>query len=88
MSTKTAILTVRTDEKTKKSAQKAAKGLGVPLSMVINASLRKFILNPRLELEPLTPNAKTEKVLRAAMNEKGERKVYTSMEEFLSDLKK
>lgn len=87
MTTKTAVLNVRTDIKTKKAAQKAAKELGVPLSTVINASLRAFVQNPRIELAPLTPNAKTTRALRTAMNEKGERKTYASMEDFLADLK-
>lgn len=50
--TNTAILTVRTDPKIKKAAQKAAKELGVPLSVVINASLRDFVREGRIELVP------------------------------------
>lgn len=50
--TNTAILTVRTDPKIKKAAQKAAKELGVPLSVVINASLRDFVRERRIELVP------------------------------------
>ena len=37
------LLNVRTDIKVKKEAQKIAKNLGVPLSVIVNAYLREFI---------------------------------------------
>jgi addiction module RelB/DinJ family antitoxin len=83
-----AILTVRTDSSVKKAAQKAAKDLGVPLSVVVNASLRAFVRNPRIELEPYTPNARTRRHLKAALKMDPNEKVFDSIEELIADLNK
>ncbi len=88
MTTRTAILTVRTDPKMKKAAQKAAKDLGVPLSTVINTSLRAFVQNPRIELEPLVPNEKTKRALRLARKEAMAAPVFSSVEEMFAELDK
>ena len=85
MTEKTAILTVRTNAHIKKAAQKAAKELGVPLSAIVNASLRAFVEHPRLELEPLIPNARTARLLDAIRKEpRG--KVFTSSEALFAEL--
>ncbi|MDB5265686.1 MAG: hypothetical protein JWM39_399 [Parcubacteria group bacterium] len=83
-----AILTIRTDSSVKRAAQKAAKDLGVPLSVIVNASLRAFIRNPRIELEPYTPNARTRRALDAARKSAAKSKTYNSVEELISGLKK
>ena len=81
-----AILTIRTDSGVKKAAQKAAKNLGVPLSVIVNASLRAFVRNPRIELEPYTPNARTRRALDAAMKSAAKAKVFNSIEELIANL--
>ena len=85
MTTKT-ILNVRTDAVVKRAAQKAAKELGVSLSVVVNASLREFVRNPRLELEPLVPNVKTRRALQGARKEVEKSKVFDSIEDLILDL--
>jgi len=60
------MLNIKTDSETKRDAQRVALEIGVPLSIVVNAQLKKFIRERRVELiAPLTPNAKTQKVLDA-----------------------
>ncbi|MBI4128864.1 MAG: type II toxin-antitoxin system RelB/DinJ family antitoxin [Parcubacteria group bacterium] len=39
------IINIKADKEVKKQAQKVAKELGLPLSTVINASLKQFIRN-------------------------------------------
>lgn len=85
MATKT-ILNVRTDSSVKRAAQKAAKDLGVSLSVVVNASLREFVRNPRLELEPLVPNARTRRALQSARKDAAKEKVFNSIEDLITDL--
>lgn len=84
--TSKAILNVRTDAAVKKAAQKAAKDLGVPLSVVVNASLRAFVRNPRLELEPLLPNAATRRALKTARKRDTKEPVFGSVDDLLADL--
>lgn len=58
------MLNIKTDVKTKQEAQKIAKEIGVPLSTIVNAQLKKFIRERRVELiAPLVPNVKTAKIL-------------------------
>ena len=45
---KTAVINVKIDEKTKKSAQKLAKELGLNLSVVINGYLKTFVINKKI----------------------------------------
>lgn len=85
MATKT-ILNVRTDAAVKRAAQKAAKNLGVSLSVVVNASLREFVRNPRIELEPLTPNTQTRRALHSARKETAKTKVFDSIEDLIFNL--
>lgn len=85
MATKTGVLNVRTDEKIKRQAQKAAKELGIPLSVVVNASLRTFIRDRRIELEPLLPNVRTARELDAARKEpRG--KIFDSAQELFDEI--
>lgn len=48
------LLNVKTDKETKEEAQKIAKELGVPLSVIVNAYLKEFVREKsvRLILEP------------------------------------
>jgi len=84
MATKTTI-NVRTDTATKNAAQRAARGLGISLSTVINARLREFAAYPRVEL---VPNVRTRHAILAARKEirEGKGKSFDSAEKFLADL--
>ena len=45
-----------------------SKKIGVPLSMIVNRQLQQFIEEQRIEFSaPLTPNAKTKKILDEAL---------------------
>ncbi len=79
------IINVRTEPAIKKAAQRAAKELGVSLSTVVNASLREFVRNPRIELAPLVPNARTARMLDAILKEK-RRRTYRSADALFADL--
>jgi len=64
-----AIITTKVDPKIKKSAQKLAAELGVPLSAVIKTSLKEFINRKAVTFsarEDEIPNARTIKVLKRA----------------------
>ena len=61
------LISIKTDTKVKKEAQKIAKELGIPLSTVVNAYLKEFVRerSVRLSLDPqLRPEV--EKALREA----------------------
>jgi len=69
MDGKTTIL-IKTDKRIKKSAQKAAGEIGVPLATILNAYLRQFAREGRISFEaPLTPNAKTRKMIAESRRE-------------------
>ncbi len=64
------MLNIKTDTETKLAAQKIAKEIGVPLSTVVNAQLKKFIRERKVELiAPFEPNAHTQKLLDEAEKE-------------------
>ena len=55
------VINIKTDTKVKKEAQKVAKELGLPLSVVINSYLRQFIRTKEIHLSAegkLKPEAK------------------------------
>ena len=61
------IIHVKTDPTTKTQAQKLAKKLGLNLSIVINASLKQFIINQSLFLSQTpTMSAQLENTLKQA----------------------
>ena len=69
MSNKT-VISVKVDKDVRDRARKAAKTIGVPLSMIVNQQLRKFADERRIEfVEPLIPNAKTRKILDEALRD-------------------
>lgn len=88
MATKTVTINVRMDAGVKKAAQKAARDIGVPLSAVVNAKLREFVQNPRVEFEPLEPSKKLKRWIREAEKEfkSGKIKKFNSMQELIADL--
>jgi len=58
------MITVRTDSKLKRDAQSLASNLGIPISTVINNSLREFVLNRKITFtEPFVPNIYTQERL-------------------------
>jgi len=62
MNTKTSIL-IKTDKKVKAAAQKAAKHVGIPLSTILNAYLRQFAREQRIEFGPEKMSKKLEREL-------------------------
>ena len=62
MDTKTTIL-IKTDKKVKASAQKAAKEIGVPLATILNAYLRQFARDGRVEFGAQKMSRKLEREL-------------------------
>ena len=67
MATKT-LINIRTDVKLKKEAQTIAQKLGIPLSSIINAYLREFTQEQRINftVHPV-PNTRTRKILDSAI---------------------
>ena len=53
------VLNVKTDKDVKKNAQRVAKNLGVPLSLVVNAYLKEFIREQEFTLS-LAPKLRPE----------------------------
>lgn len=60
---KKAVINFKTDEKTKKEAQKVANDMGITLSTVLNASLRDFIEKKSVTIS-LEPTAYLKKVIQ------------------------
>ena len=66
MRTSTTIL-IKTDKVVKNAAKKAAEEIGIPLSTILNAYLRAFARERRVEFEvPRVPNATTRKAIADA----------------------
>jgi addiction module RelB/DinJ family antitoxin len=64
------VLNVKTDIKVKQQAQKIAKEMGVPLSTIVNAQLKRFVEDREIELRaPLVPNTKTRHELDAMLQD-------------------
>lgn len=59
--TGTTVISVKTDKKTKREAQKVAGELGIPLSTVLNAYLRQFVREREVRVS-VTPVLKPAKV--------------------------
>jgi addiction module RelB/DinJ family antitoxin len=61
------LLNIKTDKEVKEKAQKLAKEIGLPLSAIINAQLKQFIRDRKLQIfaEPHMSN-KLESVIREA----------------------
>jgi addiction module RelB/DinJ family antitoxin len=85
------VLNVKTDVEVKREAQKLAKKIGVPLSTIVNAQLKQFIAERRIEfVEPLVPSAYLTKTLEKAekATEKQYSPVFNSSKEAIAWLKK
>lgn len=63
-----AILNIKTDPRLKKEAQKVAQEMGLPLSVVINESLKNFVEKREITFfAPLIPNARTARGLKKSI---------------------
>lgn len=61
------VLNVKTDVDVKREAQSLAKKIGVPLSMVVNAQLKQFIANRKIEFGEIhLPPLSLEEIARRA----------------------
>ena len=61
------VLNVKTDVDVKRRAQKLAKEMGIPLSVIVNTSLRQFVNDRRFVAQaPLVPNKRLIKIIEQA----------------------
>ena len=85
------ILNIKTDKKLKADAKKVSDELGVPLSTVINAFLKKFVREKEITLSanPLRPTPYLEQILEEAQVEyqSGEAVAFDSGNDMLTYLK-
>jgi DNA-damage-inducible protein J len=85
------ILNIKTDKKLKAEAKKVSEELGIPLSTVINAFLKKFIREKEITLSanPLRPTPYLEQILEDAQTEHqtGKSRVFKNGDEMLKHLK-
>ena len=64
------MLNVKTDSKLKKEAQKVAKEAGIPISLVVNNALKRFVSHRSITIQaPLVPNEKTGRELKKILAE-------------------
>ena len=64
------VISVKVDTEVRDRAKRVAGRLGLPLSIIVNAQLRRFADDERIEFAvPLVPNAKTKKVIDKAMRD-------------------
>ncbi len=74
------VLNVKTDVEVKREAQKLAKAMGLPLSTVVNAQLKRFINERRFEIRaPLIPSTSLKKIIAQAKKDwqTGHRKAFS-----------
>ena len=85
------VITIKTDEATKKAAQELAKELGLTLNALINSYLKQVIITRHVELyapELMTP--KLEKLLEeaeASIKQGEVSRGYDNADDFLQDLR-
>jgi len=85
------ILNIKTDKKLKAKAKKVSEELGVPLSTIVNAFLRKFVREKEITLSanPLRPTPYLEQILEEAHFEyqAGNARSFESGDDMLKHLK-
>ncbi len=85
------ILNIKTDKKLKADAKQVAEELGVPLSTVINAFLKKFVREKEITLSanPLRPTPYLEQILEEAHAEyvAGKANTFASGKDMLTHLR-
>ena len=87
-------LTIKTPKKLRDDAKRVASSLGVPLTIAVNAMLRRFVRDQVLVLEsecPFpshTPNAETRKAMLDALDPKKRKnyKSYANADEMFADI--
>jgi len=85
------VITIKTDEETKKAAQQLARDAGLTLSSLINSYLKQVIVTRRIEIyapERMTP--KLEKLIEEVERERKTGEVseaYDNADDFLTALK-
>ncbi len=57
-------LTIKTPKKLRDEAKRTAEKIGVPLTTVVNAMLRQFVLDQEIVLSANVPNAETRRAMR------------------------
>jgi DNA-damage-inducible protein J len=84
------VLTVKTNKELKEAAQSVAKELGIPLSTAVNAFLKQFVRDRKLELsDTLTPSPYLERCIKEAEEEFKAGKChgpFHTVEEVMADL--
>lgn len=86
------VLHVKTDKEVKEQAQALAEHLGIPLSLVVNASLKEFVKTGEFtvrrepQLKPAVAK-RLEKSIKEAREGKGLSPVFTNAEDFLKSLR-
>jgi addiction module RelB/DinJ family antitoxin len=89
----TTVISVKVDKETKAAAQEVAKAMGIPLSTLINAYLKKVVVTRRAEFfapEQMTPKlekliGEIEKDIKAGKNLSV---AFSDPNDFLASLKK
>ena len=87
-------LTIKTPKKLRDDAKRVASSLGVPLTIAVNAMLRRFVRDRTLVLEeecPFpshTPNAETRKAMLDTLDPKKRKnyKSYANTDEMFADI--
>jgi len=85
------VITIKTDDETKKAAQQLAKEAGITLSSLINSYLKQVIATRRIEIyapEQMTP--KLEKLIEQVEKDREAGQVskpFDNPDDFLKDLK-
>ena len=87
------MMNIKVDKDLKIKAQKVAKDLGLPMSIVINNYLREFVDEKRVVFdELLVPNKRTARILRQADKDYKEGKnlspTFSNMQEAIDYLMK
>jgi addiction module RelB/DinJ family antitoxin len=57
-------LTIKTPKKLRDEAKKTAEKIGVPLTTVVNAMLRQFVLDQEITLSANVPNVETRRAIK------------------------
>jgi addiction module RelB/DinJ family antitoxin len=63
-------LTIKTPKKLRDEAKKTAEKIGLPLTTVVNAMLRQFVLDQEITLSANVPNVETRRAIKEIRGEK------------------
>jgi DNA-damage-inducible protein J len=89
MSTQTAMLHVRVDEKTKQDAQQALKAMGMSVSDAVRLFLNRVVADQAFPLELKVPNAKTQTAMAEAEQLiQAKQARFDQLEDLFNDLEK